>query len=206
MRPRFIAAFAILLPLSAAPEIVCALGNGAAGYKPAEDQRPSPDAMQLAGRLNAAVKSICGQNCPTMALFRNATAPNAMLINDSGQAKIVYSPQFLSAAYDRFGDVGIVAIMAHVLGHALDGTLGASWIKNSWTAELRADAWAGCILAKTDTGAGGLEPALGALQSYPSPAHAGWNQRLPVVRAGYLGCAGEPAKFDKAARTPAVKN
>ncbi len=142
---RWLLAVALLVPLKA--EIVCALGAGAASYKPAADQRPSGDALQLAGRVNAALKTICGAQCPTMAVLRNATAPNAMLIADAGQqAKLVYAPQFFAAAYDSFGDSGIVAVIAHVVGHALDATMGAAWIRKSWTPELRADAWAGCIL------------------------------------------------------------
>ncbi len=132
-----------------------------------------------------------------MALFRNTTAPNAMLIADSGEAKLVYSPQFFAGAYERFGDTGIVAIMAHEVGHALDATMGAAWIKNGWSAELRADAWAGCVLAKMGPGAGGLESSLTALSKYPSPAHPGWNLRLPVLRTGYTQCGGDVSKFDK---------
>ena len=185
----------LLPPIAAAPEIVCALGRGSASYKPAEDSRPSPDTMQLAGRLNAAVKAICAQNCPTMALFRNSTAPNLMLINDSGQAKIVYSPPFFAGAYDRFGDAGILAMIAHAYGHALDATLGANWVQNTWPSEVRADAWAGCILAKMDTST--LDPSLNALSSYPSPAHPSWSQRLPAIRTGYTNCGGDAAKFDR---------
>jgi hypothetical protein len=187
-------AVALLAPLKA--EIVCALGPGAASYKPASDQRPAGDAMQLAGRVNAAVKTICGSQCPSLAMFRNATAPNAMLINDAGQGKLVYSPQFFAAAFDSFGDDGIVAIIAHELGHALDATMGAVWIKKSWTPELRADAWAGCILARLDPSPGTLQPSLSALSKYPSPAHPGWNVRLPVIRVGYTQCGGTGSKFD----------
>ena len=111
-------AAALVMPLRA--EVVCALGPAASSYQPASDQRPSSDALQLANRVNAAVKTICGVQCPTMALFRNSTAANAMLIVDSSQAKLVYSPQFLSAAYDSFGDGGIVAIMANEDGDAMD--------------------------------------------------------------------------------------
>jgi hypothetical protein len=191
---------AALLPFSATGEIVCALGPGAASYKPAADQRPTSDALQLGGRLNAAVRTICGDQCPTMALFRNATAPNAMLIADRGEAKLVYSPQFFATAYGSFGDNGIVAIMAHEVGHALDATLGAAWIKNSWPPELRADAWAGCALARIDLRPGGLEPSLAALSKYPAPSHPSWSQRLPALRAGYTQCGGDASKFGTGAR------
>jgi hypothetical protein len=191
---RWLLAAALVVPMQA--EIVCALGAGASSYKPASDQRPASDALQLASRVNAAVKTICGVQCPTMALFRNATAPNAMLVNDGGQAKLLYSPQFFGAAYAGFGDDGIVAIMAHELGHALDATMGAAWIKTSWTPELRADAWAGCLLARLDPSPGSLQPSLSALSKYPSPAHPGWKVRLPAIRAGYTQCGGAGSKFD----------
>src|ERR1700687_4372941 len=104
-RCRWLLAAALLVPLKA--EIVCALGSGASSYKPAADQRPTSDAMQLANRVNAAGKTICGSQCPTMAVLRNATAPNAILISDNGDAKLVYSPQFFAAVYNSFGDGGI---------------------------------------------------------------------------------------------------
>ena len=75
-------------------------------------------------------------------------------------------------------------------GHALDDTLGAAWIEKSWTAELRADSWAGCILAKTNLSPADLTAALGALAAHPSPAHPAWGVRLPAIRAGYSRCGG----------------
>jgi hypothetical protein len=177
-------------------EVLCALGPDASSYKPAADQRPTSDAMQLANRVNAAVKTLCGSQCPTMALLRNATAPNAMLIADAGHAKLVYSPQFLGAAYDSFGDDGIVAVIAHEVGHAMDATMGAAWIKKTWTPELRADAWAGCLLARLDPAPGTLQSSLSALSKYPSPSHPSWNLRLPALRAGYTQCGGAGSKFD----------
>jgi len=193
-RGRWVLAAALIMPLKA--EILCALGPDVSSYKPASDQRPSSDALQLASNVNAALKTICGAQCPTMALFRNATAQNAMLIADAGQGKLVYSPQFLAAAYGAFGDGGIVAVFAHEVGHAMDATLGAAFIKTNWTPELRADAWAGCILARLNPGLGSLQPSLSALAKYPSPSHPGWNLRLPAIRAGYTQCGGVGSKFD----------
>lgn len=191
---RWLLAVALLAPVKA--EILCALGPDASSYKSAQDQRPTSDAMQLAARVNAAVKTICGVHCPVMAVFRNATAPNVMLMADGDQAKLVYSPQFFGAAYDSFGDDGIVAVIAHEVGHALDATMGASWIKSSWTPELRADAWTGCILARLAPGPASLQPGLSALSKYPSPSHPGWTLRLPALRTGYTECGGAASKFD----------
>ena len=48
----------VFLPaFSARAEVVCALGSGASSYDANADQRPTGDAMQLAGRMNAALSS-----------------------------------------------------------------------------------------------------------------------------------------------------
>src|SRR5262249_8265970 len=101
------------------------------------------------------------------------------------------------AAYESFGDNGISAIIAHEVGHALDTTLGAKWVKESWPPEVRADAWAGCVLAKLNPDAAGIKSSLGALPKYPSPSHPGWTQGIPVLRIGYTQCGGDAARFDQ---------
>ena len=181
---------ACLLPLAAAAQVVCALGPGAAGYKASEDKHPTADAMELVGGTYAAGKSVCGANCPEVILFRNTTASNVMLVTDAGRAKIVYNPAFITSVYDRYGDAGVQGVMAHEIGHALDDALGAAWIEKSWTPELRADSWAGCILAKSNLSPAEVTAALAALAAHPSPAHPGWNVRLPAIRAGYARCGG----------------
>ncbi len=189
-----------LLPGTAAAAIVCALGAATGTYKPAQDQRPSPDAVQLAGRVNTVLKKICGDQCPTIGLFRNPTAANLMLTLDRGTARLIYAPEFFAAVYGTYGDNGILALITHEIGHGLDDTMGAAWIRNTWTAELRADAWAGCALGRLDLPASGLGPALAALSKYPAPGHPAWNLRLPPLRTGYTQCGGDGAKFDAAAR------
>jgi hypothetical protein len=184
-----------LLPFSAVAQIVCALGPGASSYQPSADQRPASDALELARRVNAAQKTICGSNCPTVALFRNRTAPNAALILNAGQARLAYAPQFFAAVYDGFGDAGLIAVLAHQLGHALDDTMGAAWINSGWTAELRADSWAGCTLARSGLSSSDMHAALAALAKYPSPSHPAWNLRLPAIRSGYTHCGGNAANM-----------
>jgi hypothetical protein len=184
-----------LLPCAATAEVVCALGPSAASYNASQDQRPSPDAMQLAGGVNAALTPMCAPNCPAIAVFRNPTAANAMLVVANGQAKIVYQPQFFSMVYDNYGDGAIIAIVAHELGHALNETAPAAWMNSSWSPELRADAWAGCALAKSGLSGASVKEALVAVSKYPSPAHPSWAQRLPALRLGFTHCGGEAVKF-----------
>jgi hypothetical protein len=194
---------AFLLCLSASAEVICALGAGVSSYDAKADQRPSADAMQLAGRMNAALAPTCTPQCPQIAIFRNATAANAMLVVTPDQAKFVYAPQFFAAVYDRYGDGAIIVMIAHEYGHALDEVHPANWMKSEWPRELRADAWAGCALAKSDLSPNDLAGALTAASKYP-PLRPGpppaWALRLPALRLGFMHCGGDVSKFDSAAK------
>jgi len=110
---------ASLLPFSANAEVVCALRSGAFSCDAKADQRLSGDAMQLAGRTNAALSPTCSPKRPQVAIYRNPTAANAMLVVTADQAKFVYAPQFFTVVYDQYGDGAIIAIIAHEYGHAL---------------------------------------------------------------------------------------
>jgi hypothetical protein len=188
-----------MLSLAANSHLVCALGPGASQYQPSMDQRPSSDAMQLAGRVNAAVTAICASHCPEVKVLRNPTAAGVMLVAEEGQPKLVYSPRFFASVHEGYSDAGIIAIIAHEFGHALDDALGAAWIQRTWTPELNADSWAGCALAKANLSAVDLQNALHALEKYPAPAHAAWTIRIVAIRAGYSGCGGDRSKLNSAA-------
>jgi hypothetical protein len=188
------------LPFAASAEVICALGSSASSYDAKGDQRPTGDAMQLAGRMNAALSPTCTPQCPQIAIFRNPTAPNAMLVVTADQAKFVYAPQFFAAVYDKYGDGAIIAIVAHLYGHALNEVHPASWMKSDWTPELRADAWSGCALAKSDLSANDLADALTAVSKYPPAAQSSWPPRVPALRLGYTHCGGDGSKFDVASR------
>jgi hypothetical protein len=188
--------YAFLLTFTANAEIVCALGSGPSSYNANADQRPTPDVMQLAGRVNAALARTCSPKCPEIAVFRNETAANAMLVVTTEQAKLVYAPKFFATVYDNYGDGAIIAIIAHEYGHALAETYPAKWMKGGWSPELRADAWAGCALARNDVNSNNLREALTALSKYPSSAHPAWTVRLPAVRLGYIHCGQDGATFD----------
>lgn len=185
----------LLLVLRASAEIICALGASAASYDAPADQRPTSDAMQLVARVNAALSPTCSPKCPQIAVFRNITAANAMLIVTADQAKIVYAPRFFAAVHDKYGDGAIIAIIAHEYGHALDEIYPAKWMKSNWMPEVRADAWAGCALAKTDLSSKAVAEAVTALSKYPPPAQPAWTLRLPAVRLGYSHCGGKDTNF-----------
>ena len=192
--------FLLLRVLFPGVETLCRLGPGSSTYNAYLDQRPTGDAMELAGKVNAAMAALCRPKCPGLAMFRNPTASNAMLITANSALKLVYRPDFFTTVYDSYGDGGIVAILAHQVGHAIDPTSPASWMKKDWTPELRADAWAGCALAKINLSSHDLKAGLTTLSKYPSPSHPEWTVRVPVLRLGYTQCSGDGATFDNAAR------
>ena len=195
---------AVLLPFSAAAEIVCALGSGAASYKASADQRPAADAMEMARRLNAALSRLCARRmCPQIAIFRNTTAANAMLVVTSDQAKFVYAPQFFQTVYDNYGDGAIIAIIAHEFGHALDEiyparfkNVGAAGVTRRCLGRMRPGA---VDVTSSPLSSNDLAETLTALSKYPSPAHPNWALRLPALRIGYTQCGGDGSKFDSGA-------
>src|SRR5438093_10189809 len=94
----------------AVAQVVCALGSTASPYNPYLDQRPTADAMELAGKVNAALVSMCRPNCPGLALFRNSTAPNVMLVTDAGLTKILYKTEFFTSVNNTLSDCRIQAL------------------------------------------------------------------------------------------------
>ncbi len=194
----FLGVAILLFPLAASAEIVCALGTGTSAYKPSSDERPSADTMQIVRRVDAAYASFCLPKCPQVAMLRNPTAANVMLIATKDDAKLVYSPQFFAGVYGKYGEGGIIALIAHVYGHAIDEVTQSAWLPANWNPELRADAWAGCVLAKTSLSPSGITSALGALAMSPPPSQPDWSRRVPSVRLGFIHCGGEAAKFDSA--------
>ena len=196
---RRLVAAAMLLPIGASAEVVCALGKATSTYQPTADQRPTPDTMQIVRRVDEAYKSICLPRCPGAAMLRNDTAPNLMLYVNADGGKMVYSPAFFAGVYGKYGEGGIIALVAHVYGHAIDEVTQSTWLPANWSPELRADAWAGCVLAKTGLPPSGVTSALGALAMYPPPGQAGFSsRRVTAVRLGYAHCGGEAAKIDSA--------
>jgi hypothetical protein len=179
--------------LAASDRVLCSLGTSTSSYNAYSDERPSADAMQLASPVNAALAAVCTPRCPRISLFRNTTAPNVILIATTDQMKIVYNPEFFTKVYDAYGDAAIQAIFAHEVGHAIDAIAPAPWMKSNWTPELRADAWAGCALAKLHPRARSLQEAFMALSKYPSASHPDWAVRLPVLTLGFTQCGGNAA-------------
>jgi hypothetical protein len=195
---------AALLPLGAQAQVLCALGSAATPpYDPMADM-PASDA---ASKEMKKVKGLlCPKGCGKVLLFANATSPNAATVTDgAGLSKIAYSPAFVSSLQTNFGPIATLGIFAHGLGHHLDATgTKAAWMKEAWDAELRADAWAGCAMAKAELTPSRLQAVLLAMSTYPSSHHPDWSARRPVITEGYTKCGGKilPPLAREAAEQP----
>src|SRR5208283_2912281 len=138
--------FSLLLATVAKAQLVCSLGPGGDSYySPNSDMNASPDALRIARNVaNVLCNGTCG-----IALIRNPTAGSVLtFVLPNGAAKIVYSPQFLKSVETTIGDGAIFGLFAHEIGHVVDGRLNVAWMPDSWGRESRADAWAGCALAR----------------------------------------------------------
>jgi hypothetical protein len=179
---------AMLVPLRAQAQVLCTLGP-AAPYDPMADMPPSAGAKADLTKITAL---LCPKGCGKVLLFANATTPNTATVTDgAGVSKIAYRPTFASSVRSNFGPIATFGIFAHDLGHHLDasGTKPA-WMKDAWDAELRADAWAGCAMAKAELTPSRLQAVLLAMSTYPSPHHPAWTVRRPVITEGYNRCGG----------------
>jgi hypothetical protein len=174
---------------AAAQQRVCSLGyyNNSNEYNPNLDSPPTPHALSIARRV---AEVLCGGVC-RVSLLQNPTAGNALtLVFPNGQAKVVYQPHFMQQIEQAYGESAAFGIFAHETGHVIDGRTKVSWMLNSWNRELRADAWAGCALARAGLSILETKAALRAIAQYPSPSHPAWDRRLPALEAGYSQCGG----------------
>ena len=135
---------------------------------------------------------LCPKGCGKLFLFANSTTPNTATVTDgAGASKIAYSPGFVKSVQTNYGPAGTLGIFAHDLGHHLEATGNRpAWMQSSWDSEARADAWAGCAMAKAELKPSALQAVLLVLSEYPSAKHPAWSARRPVITEGYKACGG----------------
>ena len=197
------AAAAALAPAPAQAQVLCALGP-AALYDPLADMPASASAQAELKKVKAL---LCPKGCGKVLLIANATAPNSATVSDgAGASKITYNPAFVGNVQKTYGPAGTFGLVAHQLGHHLD-TAGTRppWMKETWDSELRADAWAGCAMAKAELRPSGLQAVLLALSTYPSAHHPAWAARRAVITEGFTRCGGRvlPPLAKEAGEPPA---
>lgn len=178
----------VAFPVAGATQaIVCALGPGGNSYHPGYDRPPSEYASR---ELSHVYSLLCPGGCGPVTLVMNETTPNALSMSiRPGVSKIAYSSQFMNHMFYNLGANASFGVMAHELGHHIDFINPAAWMDQSWGRELRADAWAGCALARSGRSPAQTQMAVRALAAYPSPSHPGWPQRSAAIQAGFAHCS-----------------
>lgn len=190
---RLAAVFAVMvaaLAPRAAQAQMCSLGvSGPQPYSPAFDAPPSPRA---AAEVQQIISVLCPGGCGRVELVSNQSTANASATAmGMGQTMISYSPQFLTRIEQQYGAGATFGILAHEFGHHIDFHTTAPWMNTSWSRELKADAWAGCALARVGGSTAQIEASLQAIAAFPSPSHPSWQQRVPAVRTGFANCGGQ---------------
>jgi hypothetical protein len=178
--------FIALPPCASAQMTLCSLGDGGE-YDPSLDQEGTDYAFNIAGKV---ANALCGGHC-NVQLKQNRNVGNALTIAlPTGQARVVYNPDFLWDVEKKIGRGAVFGIFAHEVGHVADTRQNVSWMLDSWSKELRADAWAGCALARGGLSTDEMRLALLAISKYPSESHPDWSLRIPALEAGYSACGG----------------
>lgn len=177
-----------LFYLSTYAQLVCSLGGISSQYNYQYDQPPAQRALQ---ELNHIYNTLCPNGCGNVVLFQNNTVPNALaMVTGPNQSKIAYSPTFMNSVFQNYGGGATYGILAHEFGHHIDFHTTPPWMNNSWSRELKADAWAGCALAKVGLNTDQIENSLRAIAAFPSSSHPNWPYRVNAVRIGFTNCGG----------------
>ena len=178
-----------LLSTRAQAQVLCTLGSATTPYESMSDM-PAGAAPQA--DLKKLKSLLCPKGCGKLFLFANPTTPNTATVTDgAGASKIAYSPGFVKSVQSNYGPAGTLGIFAHDLGHHLEATGNRpAWMQSSWDSEARADAWAGCAMAKAELKPSALQAVLLVLSEYPSAKHPAWSARRPVITDGYKACGG----------------
>ena len=177
------------LSAPAGAQVLCVLAPTVTPYDPRADMPASTNAQADLKKVRVL---LCPKGCGKVLIFANSTTPNTVTVTDGvGFSKIVYSPAFVNSVHTTFGPNAMLGILAHELGHHIESTANhASWMNASWDSEMRADAWAGCALARLELRPSVMQAALRAMETYPPATHAPWTSREPIVQAGYTQCGG----------------
>jgi hypothetical protein len=188
LRASLLSIAALLLSSQAEAQLLCTLGP-ATPYDPMADMPPSAGAKADFTKVTAL---LCPKGCgKVVVVLERDDAEHRDRDRWRGVSKMAYSPSFANSIRSNFGPIATFGIFAHGLGHHLDATgTKAAWMKDSWDAELRADAWAGCGMAKANLSPSRLQAVLLALSTYPSPHHPSWEVRRAVITEGFKSCGG----------------
>jgi len=156
----------------------------------------------------SSLQALCEPKCGTVVLegpsSEASTAQARPITSDS--TLVSYDEQFMQRLQDVYGESVTYFVLAHEYGHHLDRERASTW-----THELRADAFAGCALARQGRSLGPslawmrhehfveiLDEVLGdptrpeAIMDKYMSSHPPWIYRIEASRRGAELCQGNP--------------
>jgi Zn-dependent protease with chaperone function len=122
-----------------------------------------------------------------------ANIPNALAyINNSGARLLLYNPTFMENVHARVcKDWGVYGIVAHEVGHHMQGHILRSMDMNFHQLELEADDFTGFVLYRMGAT---LEEAQRSTANLSQPqdtaTHPGTARRLEAIKAGWMRARG----------------
>lgn len=135
-----------------------------------------------------AMDAVCPSGCGTIRVTAGPTSQGAVVIPLGPRlSQIVFDADTLGMIADRFGEDAIFAVFAHEIGHHVD-VPQAPWFDSSWNRELRADAVAGCAVARAGRNSLAAAEMLTAMSMVPTPSHPSWHLRLQAFKRGLTEC------------------
>lgn len=119
--------------------------------------------------------------------IRAAKISNAAAVNYGGKRYILYDPDFMNKIQTAAKtDWAAISILAHEIGHHLNGHTMLSQGSNHPTLELEADEFSGFVLRKMGASLSDAQMAMKILsEDKNSPTHPGRSSRLTAIAKGY---------------------
>jgi hypothetical protein len=175
--------------------------------------------------VQSTLAPMCAPDCGEVTIAVGLGYDAAVERTGDATSRIVYRPKFMDGIRHRHGPSVIFAVLAHEYGHHLSRLRRSQIQVSGWDAELLADAFAGCALARADKDTRPMldwmrhehfeelldraferEPGLDEVVSkFVPPSHPPWLDRIEALEQGARTCAVPRSLPDFLALGPVTK-
>lgn len=148
---------------------------------------PQPDFQGLGAQQVNLIAHLAGWPV-RINVFTQPGVQNAMATGNTpwfGDEVVIYDPIFMEGLRQRYGPSAPFGVLAHEVGHIVRGVLVPGWMPD-WSDEMRADHFAGFVLARHGLDLQPLQRCIMELMARPGYRHPDGRTRTAVVRGGYI--------------------
>src|SRR5262249_12037988 len=132
--------------LGAACALVVASTSAPSGASPALERLLERQLQDVQSTL----APMCAPDCGDVTISVGLGYDAAVEQTGDAESRIIYRPAFMDGIRHRHGPSVIFAVLAHEYGHHLSRLRRSQIRVSGWDAELLADAFAGCALARAE--------------------------------------------------------